>query len=61
MGGNDILAYIFLVATFIIYRNRHQKPYDKLWYIIKMFFIVAFATLMANYAKKSLKEWWKKD
>ena len=61
MIGNDVFAFILLIGIGFVYINRHQKPYDKLWYIIKMFFIVAFATLMANYAKKSIKEWWRKD
>jgi hypothetical protein len=61
MTTKDVQSWIVLLIMFFIYLKRHQKPYDKLWYIIKMFFIILFATLMANYAKKSLKEWWRKD
>ena len=29
-----------------------------LWRVYKLFWLVLFATLLANYAKDKIKEWW---
>jgi hypothetical protein len=56
-----IFNIIFWSLVYIIYKNRNKsKDMAGLWRIISMFFIVLLATLGANYAKKSIKDWWSK-
>lgn len=40
---------------------RHHPIIGPIYYVVKMFFIVLFATLFVNYAKKEVKEWWNKN
>ena len=47
-------------VTFVLWLLR-KTPLGFLWQIYKWFWIILFATLLANYAKKSIKEWWNKD
>jgi hypothetical protein len=56
-----IFNIIFWGLVYIIYRNRNKsKDMAGLWRIISVFFVVLLATLGANYAKKSIKDWWSK-
>jgi len=48
------------VVTFALWSLR-DTPLGFLWRIYKIFWIVLFAILLLNYAKKQVKEWWKKD
>jgi len=58
----QLYAVLFLVAIFVIYLLRNTNPiFYAIWRIIRLFGIVLFATLFANYAKKEIKEWWNKD
>jgi hypothetical protein len=47
------------VVTFVLYILR-QTPLGFLWQIYKWFWIILFATLLLNFAKKEIKEWWGK-
>jgi hypothetical protein len=59
--AKSILYMIGLgVVTFALWSLR-DTPLGFLWRIYKIFWIVLFATLLLNYAKKQVKEWWKKD
>ena len=70
MGGQTNMTYdetksfLYLiglgVVTFALWSLR-DTPLGFLWRIYKIFWIVLFATLLLNYAKKQVKEWWKKD
>jgi hypothetical protein len=70
MGGQFHLTYdeaksfLYLiglgVVTFALWSLR-DMPLGFLWRIYKIFWIVLSATLLLNYAKKQVKEWWKKD
>jgi hypothetical protein len=48
------------IPILVIYLLRNTKL-GFLWKGLRMFFIVLLLTLGANYAKKSVKEWWEKD
>jgi uncharacterized membrane protein YkvI len=55
-------SILLLAIIGVLYLLRNTNAFFRvLWKIIAMFFIVLFATLMANYAKKEIKEWWNKD
>ena len=43
------------------YMMRDIPFFGKIWYTIKIFLFVLFATLLGNYLKKEIKEWWNKD
>jgi len=53
-----ILAWI-LIGILYIFRNSHPTL-KTIWYYVRLFFIILFATLFANYAKDKIKDWWKK-
>lgn len=56
-----VFNIIFWGLVYIIYKNRNKsKDMKGLWYIISTFFAVLLVTLGANYAKKSIKDWWSK-
>lgn len=56
-----VFNIIFWGLVYIIYKNKHKsKDMAGLWGIISMFFTVLLAILGANYAKKSIKDWWSK-
>ena len=67
VGGDDInLAlfcwmYIAIGGFWWLGRHKNSSIIGPIYRIIQAFFIVLFATLFANYAKKEIKEWWKKD
>ena len=53
---------IFIPAMLCLYVLRDTNAlFRALWTIVSTFFIVLFAILFANYAKKGIKEWWNKD
>ncbi len=56
---NDILILIIL-GIFYLFRNTNSTT-KMIWKVIATFFVILFATLMANFIKKELKEWWNKD
>ena len=61
MSDKDIAICIATLAiVFFLYLFRHKPVCGALWSIVKIFFVVLFATLFANYLKKEIKDWWKK-
>ena len=53
-------GFLILGVIFLLYLLRNVHPiFAWIWYVVKWFFIVLFATLLANYAKDKVKEWWK--
>ena len=53
--------YLVIAGVWWLRKNQNHPIIGPIYYIVKMFFIVLFATLMAGYIKKEVKEWWKKD
>lgn len=51
-----ICFFIFIVIAFLL----RKTALGFLWRIIVTFFIVLFATLLADHIKKGVKEWWNK-
>jgi cell division protein FtsW (lipid II flippase) len=55
-------SILLLVIIGVLYLLRNTNTFFRvIWKVVATFFIVLFATLMANYVKKELKEWWNKD
>lgn len=52
---------LLIVAVIFVFWILRNTPLGFLWKFTRMFLIVLFMVLAANYAKKSLKEWWNKD
>jgi hypothetical protein len=51
----------FFISMFVIAWTLKDNPrYGVIWRAYKIFFTVLLATLMLDFAKKSLKEWWSK-
>jgi hypothetical protein len=60
--SDELNGLLLLIVIGVLYLLRNTNAFFRvLWKIIATFFIVLFATLMANYAKKEIKEWWNKD
>lgn len=58
---NQLYAVLMIGVIFVLYLLRNVHPiFYGIWRIIQVFFVVLFATLLANYAKKEIKEWWNK-
>jgi len=55
----QLQGLLVIVVIFVIYLLRNT-PLGFLWKILRLFLIVLFVTLFANYAKKEIKEWWNK-
>lgn len=55
------LLYIIGGGYWWLRHHRNHPIIGPIYRIVQMFFIVLFATLFANYAKKEIKEWWNKD
>lgn len=60
--SDELHSILLFILIGVLYLLRNTNVFFKvLWKVIATFFIVLFATLMASYIKKELKEWWKKD
>lgn len=53
--------YLIIAGVWWLRHYREHPIIGPIYYVVKMFFIVLFATLFINYAKKSIKDWWKED
>jgi len=60
LGQVGILVLAFAI-TFLAYLFKDVPVLGKAWYVIKIFWIVVFGTLLFNFAKKNIKEWWNED
>lgn len=64
MSMDDYQSFFTLIiiggVTFFLWSIRNTKL-GFLWDWYKLFWIMLFAVLLVNYAKKQLKEWWRKD
>jgi hypothetical protein len=60
--GDIVLNIIVWGTVIILYRNRNKSEKNaKAWSAVSTFFGMLLLILGANYAKKSVKEWWNKD
>jgi uncharacterized membrane protein YczE len=56
--GDVVTQIVVWGSILVIFLLRNKFALCKvLWHVIKMFFIVLFAVLLANYAKDSIKKW----
>jgi len=56
-----IVNIIFWGLVYVLYKNKSKsKETAGLWRLVSTFLAVLLATLGANYAKKSIKDWWSK-
>lgn len=64
MDRDEFQPFIYLlvlgVITLVLWLIK-DTPLGFLWKWYKLFWLVLFATLFINYAKKQVKEWWEKD
>ena len=59
--SNIIFNIIFWTIIIALYRSRNKTEQNKkMWHGVQVFFAVLLVTLGANYAKKSIKDWWSK-
>jgi hypothetical protein len=52
---------VFIGVLVLIYIFRHTVVGGVLWRLIQTFFLVLLAILLANFAKKEIKQWWNSD
>lgn len=58
----QLTGLLMIGAIFLLYLLRNVHPiFGGTWKIVRLFGIILFVTLFANYAKKEIKEWWNKD
>ena len=55
------MLVVFGLMCIISYMLKDVPFFGKAWYVIKIFLFVVFGTLLGNYLKKEIKEWWNKD
>lgn len=55
------MLVVFGLMCIISYALKDVPFFGKAWLVIKLFLFVVFATLLGNYLKKSVKDWWNKD
>jgi hypothetical protein len=58
--SNETKVAVMLAVVFVIWMLRNTEA-GFIWKWVRTAFLVLFAVLMANYAKKEIKEWWNKD
>lgn len=59
--GNVLINVIFWAVVIALYRSRNKTEQNKnMWRGMQIFLAVLLVTLGANYAKKSIKDWWSK-
>jgi len=51
----NIFLVIFIIVCYLL---RDLPVFGWFWGWIKLIFLGIFITLVANFAKKSIKEWW---
>ena len=60
--SDELNGILILIVIGVLYLLRNTNAFFRvLWKVIATFFIVLFATLLANFAKKEIKQWWNKD
>jgi ABC-type multidrug transport system permease subunit len=60
-SGQVAMLFLAFIITLLAYLLKDIPVIGKAWYVIKIFWIVVFGTLLFNFAKKEIKEWWYKD
>lgn len=58
--GDFFVLMVFFGGIFLLYSFRNIPIIGKIWYVVKVFFIVLLVTLAANFAKDEIKKWWDK-
>ena len=59
METKSIICWVgLIIVTSVLWLLRDTKL-GFLWRVYKMFWVILFATLLANYAKDKIKDWWK--
>lgn len=56
-----LLYLVILICSHFMLRKLKGTRFEIIYEIWCMFWIILFATLMANKIKKDVKEWWNKD
>jgi hypothetical protein len=51
MSDSEFLSLLFLGANFIIYLMRGITPFNRIWFVLKIFWMTLLAILMFNYLK----------
>lgn len=56
-------CWLYIIGGGYWWLGKHKDHpfFGPIYHVVRMFFIVLFITLFANYAKKEIKEWWNKD
>jgi len=58
METKSIICWVgLIIVTSVLWLLRDTKL-GFLWRVYKMFWVILFATLLANYAKDKVKDWW---
>lgn len=58
--SNETKGAIMLIIIFGVWLLRNTEL-GFIWKWVRAAFLVLFAVLLANYAKKEIKDWWGKD
>ena len=59
--GTVTFLYCLIGGYWWLRKYKDHPVIGPVYHIVRLFFIVLFATLMANYVKKEIKEWWKSE
>jgi len=58
METKSIICWAILIITTSVLWLLRDTKLGFLWRAYKMFWVILFAILLANYAKDKIKDWW---
>ena len=56
METSEIFAWIFIVFNFVCYFLRNVYPFNKIWWVLKCFWLALAAVLIYNNVKERIKK-----
>jgi hypothetical protein len=56
MTQEEFFVLLFLVTNFIIYLFRGVFPFDKIWFVLRSFWVALFLVLIYNNLKDRTKK-----
>jgi hypothetical protein len=56
METNEIIAWIFILFNVVCYYLRDISPFNKIWFVLKCFWLALAAVLIYNNIKERIKK-----
>ncbi|KHJ37524.1 hypothetical protein PBAC_22420 [Pedobacter glucosidilyticus] len=56
MTSSDINAIVFVIINVIIYLLRDTYPFNKIWFVLRAFWVALFGVLIFGFLKDQFKK-----